>query len=189
MKKIVLAALLLSLLGACSKCSKGTQGADPAKVTNAPREAPPPADGAARVVFASDKWTGGRGQCSEGSSAEGCDSQWHHTETKQLTRVFVIPVKDKRALTSFMEKLESDVKARDGVAEHFTQGELSVMRFLERARQGVDGGSMDVASINYVLVGKDQKAVHLITSIVPFDEQQPADQRLRDLLTTAAWSE
>jgi hypothetical protein len=63
------------------------------------------------------------------------------------------------------------------------------MRFLERARQAVDGGAMDVASINYVLVGKDEKAVHLITSIVPFDAQQPADQRLRELLTTAAWGE
>jgi hypothetical protein len=107
MKKIVLAALLLSLLGACSKCSKATEGAAPAKVTNAPGEAAPPADGAARVVFASDQWTGGRGQCSEGSAAEGCDSEWRHTETKQLTRVFVIPVKDQRALESFMQKIES----------------------------------------------------------------------------------
>lgn len=188
MKKLVIAAMLLTVASACSKCSKSSDSTAPAKATNAPMVAPPPTDGVARVVFESDKWTGGRGQCSDGTAAEGCDSEWRHAETQQLTRVFMIPVRDLQALKSFMQKIESDVKARNGIAESFALGDRTLVRFLERAREAVDGGSRDVASLNYVLVGEDKKAVHLITSIVPFEDQQPADQRLRDLLNTAAWS-
>lgn len=138
-----------------------------------------------RVVFTGAvAWSGGRA-CSDVSATDGCDSQWLHA-SGQVVRVFVIPVKDPAALLAFVDKLAADVVAQGGIVDRMTQDGLTLVRFLQAMVS--DGGVEDIATINYALVGRDQREVHLITSVVPFAEQQAADARLRELLTFAAWT-
>ena len=154
------------------------------------------------VVFTgAPGWTGGRA-CTDVNAEDGCDSQWLHT-SGQVVRVFVVPVKDAAALTSFVDKLAADVAQKGGVVDRFTDNGLTLVRFLQAVRSdqrepdgapghadaGAHGAEThgDLAAINYALVGRDQRAVHLITSVVAFDEQQAADARVRALLASAAW--
>lgn len=149
----------------------------------------PAADAVERLVFTGAAgWNGGR-VCTDIEPEHGCDSQWLHG-TGQVVRVFVVPVKDPAALAAFVDKLSADVVKKGGVVDRFTQNGLVLVRFLEAMKgDGVDGGApLDLASINYALVGRDQRAVHLITSVVAFGEQEPADARLRELLGAAAWT-
>ena len=136
------------------------------------------------VTFAS---AGGwqRTACSDVRAEDGCDSQWLHN-TGQVVRVFFVPVKDERALTSFVDKLAQDVASKHGVVDRFTQNGLTLVRFLQEV-PGDDKGER-LASINYALVGRDHRAVHLVTSIVDLDQQRPSDDRVRALLDTAAWT-
>jgi hypothetical protein len=141
------------------------------------------------VVFTgAPGWQGGRG-CTDVRPEDNCDSQWLHS-TGQLVRVFVVTVKDPAALTMFVDKLAADVATKGGVVDRFTQNGLTLVRFLQAVRgDAIDGGAADdVVTVNYALVGRDQKAVHLITSVVGFDEQQAADARLRELLGFASWT-
>lgn len=163
-----------------------------------PKDAPPAAldagvttttTGAEVVVFTgAPGWQGGRG-CTDVRPEDNCDSQWLHS-SGQLVRVFVVTVKDPKALTTFVDKLAADVASKGGVVDRFTQNGLTLVRFLQAVHADVvDGGAVeDVVTVNYALVGRDQKAVHLITSVVAFDEQQAADARLRELLGFAAWT-
>lgn len=185
MTRAVLAALVLIPLACTRSPPPAPPDAGPQAALAADAGVPL---GPERVVFASPAWTGARGACTEDTAKDGCDSEWHHTESQQLVRVFVVDVQDEAALPRFVDKLSSDVRARGGVAERIDQGGLTVVRFLEQAQQAVDGGVLSVATLNYALIGRDKRAVHLITSVVPFDDQQTSDERLRALLTTAAWS-
>lgn len=141
------------------------------------------------VVFTgAPGWSGGRG-CTDVRPEDNCDSQWLHS-SGQLVRVFVVTVKDPAALLTFVDKLAADVASKGGVVDRFTQNGLTLVRFLQAVRgDAIDGGAADdVVTVNYALVGRDQKAVHLITSVVTFDQQQAADARLRELLGFAAWT-
>ena len=182
MTRLLVAALLVAA-GACRE----------------PREPPAPAGAAVpaagpdaeRVVFtAAAGWSGGR-SCTDVRAADGCDSQWLHS-SGQLVRVFVVPVKDPAALVAFVDKLALDVAAKGGVVDRFTQNGLVLVRFLQAIPSelvdGGDGGDSDLVAINYALVGRDQRAVHLITSVVAFADQQAADARLRELLGFASWA-
>ncbi len=141
------------------------------------------------VVFTgAPGWQGGRG-CTDVRPEDNCDSQWLHS-SGQLVRVFVVTVKDPAALHTFVDKLAADVTTKGGVVDRFTQNGLTLVRFLQAVRgDAIDGGvADDVVTVNYALVGRDQKAVHLITSVVTFEEQHAADARLRELLGLAAWT-
>lgn len=141
------------------------------------------------VVFTgAPGWQGGRG-CTDVRPEDNCDSQWLHS-SGQLVRVFVVTVKDPTALHTFVDKLAADVSTKGGVVDRFTQNGLTLVRFLQSVRgDAIDGGVMDdVVTVNYALVGRDQKAVHLITSVITFEEQQAADARLRELLGFASWT-
>ena len=61
------------------------------------------------------------------------------------------------------------------------QGELTLVRFLQPAPGGL-------ATLNYALTSDKLRSLHLVTSVVPYDEQQTADARLRGLLERAVWS-
>jgi hypothetical protein len=143
-------------------------------------------EGPEHLVFSAEGWAGGRGRCTEQLASEGCDSEWTHPASAQLVRVFVVPVADSKALPAFVDKLSADVRARGGLAETVSAGGMALVRFLEHGAIGVAGA--ELATLNYALIGRDQRAVHLITSVVPFDLQQPADERLRALLTSASWA-
>jgi hypothetical protein len=134
-------------------------------------------------------WSGGR-SCTDVRPEDGCDSQWLHA-SGQVVRVFVIDVKEERALDAFVERLAADVGSKGGVVDRFTQNGLTLVRFLQRVPldPGAPGEPGDgLASLNYALVGRDKKAVHLMTSIVPFEEQQVSDARMRELLSFSAWA-
>ncbi|HEY4220530.1 MAG TPA: hypothetical protein VGO62_04290, partial [Myxococcota bacterium] len=112
-------------------------------------------------------------------------SQWLHG-TGQVVRVFFVPVANEAALAGVVDRLARDVTDKGGVVDRLSQNGLTLVRFL----QEVPGDKNEkLASINYALIGRDHRAVHLITSIVAFDEQRPADDRLRALLDAAAWSQ
>lgn len=189
MNRALFASLVpLLLLAGCSSCRKTDaarsdtkEGAKDPASAEAPR-APE------HIAFAHEGWSGARGPCTESLTAQGCDSEWRHVATHQLVRVFFVALPDERGLNGFMAKLESDVTSRGGIVERIDQGGNQLIRYLERARVDGDAGSIEVASLSYVLVGRDAKAVHLITSVVPVDDQQPSDERLRALLGTASWS-
>jgi hypothetical protein len=135
------------------------------------------------VVFAgAPGWSGGRA-CTDVRVEDGCDSQWLHT-SGQVLRVFVVDVKEERALDAFVSRLADDVTKKGGVVDRFVENGLTLVRFLQPLK---DEKGTDLASINYALVGRDKKAVHLMTSVVAFDDQQEADARLRELLTFASW--
>jgi hypothetical protein len=164
-----------------------------------PKEAPPvlvdagvalavPMGNEVVVFTGAPGWQGGRG-CTDVRPEDNCDSQWLHT-SGQLVRVFVVTVKDPAALHSFVDKLAADVTTKGGVVDRFTQNGLTLVRFLQAVRgDAIDGGTADdVVTVNYALVGRDQKAVHLITSVVTFDEQQAADAKVRELLGFASWT-
>ena len=132
-------------------------------------------------------WSGGR-TCTDVKPEDGCDSQWLHT-SGQVVRVFVVDVKDERAVDAFVDKLASDVAKKGGVVDRFTQQGLTLVRFLQSvtSEDAADKGAQ-LASINYALVGRDKRAVHLITSVVAFADQKVADERLRALLDSATWT-
>src|SRR5207244_4191351 len=109
--------------------------------------------------------------CSDVRPEDGCDSQWLHT-SGQVVRVFVVDVQDQRALDSFVEKLSNDVANKGGVVDKFSQNGLTLIRFLQEV-PGDHGEKL--AAVNYALVGRDHRAVHLITSVVDFAEQRAAD--------------
>lgn len=125
-------------------------------------------------------WNGARGPCTEVRPEDGCDSEWRH-ESGQVARVFIVDVPDQAALEGFVKRLEGAVTKNGGVVERIPQGELTLVRFLQPAPDGL-------ATINYALTGKELHSLHLITSVVPFAEQQDADARLRGLLEHASWS-
>ena len=128
-------------------------------------------------------WSGAR-KCTDVRPEDNCDSQWLNVDG-QVVRVFVVDVADHRALDTFVDKLAKDVTSKGGVVDRFTQNGLTLVRFLQETK-GEKGEQL--AAINYALIGRDEKAVHLITSIVPFETQRDADQRLRDLMQYAAWT-
>ncbi len=129
-------------------------------------------------------WTRHAGPCTEVRPEDGCVGEWRH-EGGQAARVFAIAVPDRPALDGFVQRLEESVTKNGGVVERLAQpsstGELTLVRFLQPAPGGL-------ATINYALPGRDGRALHLVTSVVPFDEQQPADARLRALLERATWA-
>ncbi|MBI1945286.1 MAG: hypothetical protein HYS27_06295 [Deltaproteobacteria bacterium] len=125
-------------------------------------------------------WSKADGPCTEVRPEDGCVSEWRH-DGGQVARVFAVAVPDRAALDGFVKRLEETVTKNGGVVERIAQGELSVVRFLQAAPG-------DLATINYALPGRDARALHLVTSVVPFAEQQGADQRLRGLLDHASWS-
>lgn len=136
---------------------------------------------AVSVVFiGAAGWSRTEGPCTEVRPEDGCVSQWVH-QGGQVTRVFAVSVPDQAALDGFVQRLEQTVSKSGGIVERIAQGELVVVRFLQSAPGGL-------ATINYALPGRDARALHLITSVVPFAEQQDADARLRALLDHAAWS-
>lgn len=136
--------------------------------------------GEAVVFIGAAGWSGGRGPCTEVRPEDGCDSEWRH-DSGQVARVFVVDVPDQRALDGFVQRLEQTVQKNGGVVERYPQGELTLVRFLQSAPGGL-------ATINYALTGKQLRALHLVTSVVPMAEQQQADTRLRALLEHAAWT-
>ncbi|MCC7108728.1 MAG: hypothetical protein IT382_05540 [Deltaproteobacteria bacterium] len=125
-------------------------------------------------------WTGARGPCTEVRPEDHCDSEWRH-ESGQVARVFIIDVPDKAALDNFVGRLEGAVQKNGGLTERIPQGELTLVRFLQPAPGGL-------ATLNYALTSDKLRALHLVTSVVPYDEQQTADARLRGLLERAVWS-
>jgi hypothetical protein len=143
-----------------------------------PREEPVARRARSVVVFQNAPgWSGGR-TCPVSKDAR-CDSEWTH-ESGQLVTVFVFDVPDARAIAGFEERLAADVVKRGGVVDRFTQGGLRLMRYL----QEVEGH----AQINYVLVAPDESALFHISSLVPFEQQRDADERIRTLLEHAAWT-
>jgi hypothetical protein len=136
------------------------------------------------VVFTgAPGWTGER-KCVE-TKEPRCDSEWRHTETGQLVSVIVFDVKDPRAMSGFVDRLANDVTQKGGVVERFTQNGMQLVRFLQQLEVP---GQPSAALINYALIPRNEDAVHLISSVVPFDEQRPADERLRALLEHASWT-
>ncbi len=125
-------------------------------------------------------WTGARGPCTEVLPEDHCDSEWRH-DSGQVARVFIMEVPDQEARDNFVQRLEEAVTKNGGVVERIPQGELTLVRFLQSAPDGL-------ATINYALTGKELRALHLITSVVPFAEQKDADVRLRGLLEHAVWT-
>ncbi len=133
------------------------------------------------VVFVdAPDWARHGGPCTEVRPEDGCVGEWRH-ESGQAARVFAIAVPDRPALDGFVQRLEQQVTKNGGVVERIAQGEATLVRFLQPAPGGL-------ATINYALPGRDGRALHLITSVVPFDDQQAADQRLRALLEHASWA-
>jgi len=140
--------------------------------------ATPPAE---TVVFVGAAgWSRSEGPCTEVRPEDGCVSEWRN-DSGQVARVFAVAVPDQAALDGFVHRLEETVTKSGGVVERIAQGEQTVVRFLQSAPGGL-------ATINYALPGRDARALHLVTSVVPFAEQQDADVRLRALLDHAAWS-
>lgn len=125
-------------------------------------------------------WAGARGPCTEVRPEDHCDSEWRH-ESGQVARVFIIDVPDKAALDNFVQRLEGAVKKNGGLTERIPQGELTLVRFLQPAPGGL-------ATLNYALTGDKLRSLHLVTSVVPYDDQQTSDARLRALLEHAVWS-
>lgn len=126
-------------------------------------------------------WTGARGPCTEVRPEDGCDSEWRH-DSGQVARVFVMDVPDRTVLDDFVRRLEGAVQKNGGMAERIPQGELTLVRFLQPAPGGL-------ATINYALTGEKLRALHVVTSVVAFDQQQEADVRLRALLEHAVWAQ
>lgn len=177
--------LVLALAAACPKEPPPSAVVDAGTAT-----ASAPVTPSEVVVFTgAPGWTGGR-TCTDVRPEDNCDSQWHHAATGQMVRVFIVRVKDPAALSTFVDRLAADVTSKGGIVDRFTQNGLTLVRFLQAVRgDAIDGGAADdLATINYALVGRDQRAVHLITSVVSFEEQQAADARLRELLGFASWS-
>lgn len=132
------------------------------------------------VVFVdAPGWVRRDGPCTEVRPEDGCVSEWRH-EGGQAARVFAIKVPDRAALDGFVQRLEETVTKNGGVVERIAQRELTLVRFLQPAPGGL-------ATINYALPGRDGRALHLVTSVVPFDDQQAADGRMRALLERASW--
>lgn len=194
--KHVVALLACVVLGVA--CERSASSSTPNEAPRANPEATPAADAGSAssssaaaqrevVVFSGAAgWSGGR-SCTDVRPDDGCDSQWLRTDADgngQVVRVFVVDVKEERALAAFVDKLSADVANKGGVVERFMQNGLTLVRFLQPVK---DDEGMALASINYALVGRDKKAVHLITSVVDFDEQQAADARVRALLAFASW--
>jgi hypothetical protein len=183
MKRFVVVTLAIFAMAACKDDKAGDK--PPPHVSDAGSEVPP---GPEVVVFTgAPGWEGGR-TCTDVRPEDGCDSQWLRTDKDgngQVVRVFFVEVKDERALDGFVDKLARDVAGRGGVVDRFTQNGLVLVRFLEPRK---DEKGNDLAAINYALIGRDKRAVHLITSIVDYEAQQQADQRVRDLLEHAAWA-
>lgn len=184
---------LVTAVVALAACTKDEPRADPSPSTTAAPAATQDATPCATppreaVVFSgAPGWSGGR-SCTDVRPEDGCDSQWLRTAPDgngQVVRVFIVDVKEERALDTFVDKLAADVANKGGVVDRFTQQGLTLVRFLQPVK---DDEGMSLASINYALVGRDKKAVHLVTSVVAFDEQQAADVRLRELLSSAAWT-
>ncbi len=182
--KLVALLVLAASLG-CTRSPAAPTGAEGGTPAAAVAAAAPsgPARGEALTFAGAEGWTGGR-SCTDVRPEDHCASQWLHS-SGQVVRVFVVEVKDASALERFVDNLAKDVTGKGGVVDRFSENGLTLVRFLQRVK-GDDGAAL--ASINYALVGRDKTAVHLITSIVAFEDQRAADGRLRALLDSASWT-
>lgn len=180
-QRVVVVSLCFAFGAGCPKEAPPVDAGAPASASSGPVE---------KVVFTGAPGFEGGRSCTDVRPEDGCDSQWLHT-TGQVVRVFVVPVTSPAALAAFVDKLAADVASKGGVVDRFSQNGLTLVRFLQAMPgDAVDGGApADLVAINYALVGRDQRAVHLITSVVAFGEQQPADARLRELLGFASWTQ
>jgi hypothetical protein len=117
------------------------------------------------------------GPCDEPS----CTGEWRHT-TGQRVQVLVVPVPDPRRLRDLTARLQDQALAGGGRVDFIDQAG-GVLRML---RPGIVGDS-PVVVLSYVLPAPDARALHIVTSTVPPESQEPGDARVRDLLAFAAW--
>ncbi|HEY1100597.1 MAG TPA: hypothetical protein VGF99_16770, partial [Myxococcota bacterium] len=86
-------------------------------------------------------------------------------------------------------RLQDQTRASGGVADVVDGGHgPQVIRLLQPLR-AADHADATIVGFTYVLPAPDRKTLHLLTSSAPLADEQPADQRLRDLLAFGAWLE
>lgn len=122
--------------------------------------------------------------CSDVAAEDLCQSQWRHTGG-QIARVLLLPLPDPGKLDAFATRLQQQVTAAGGVAE-VVDGDKGAIRLLQPMR-AADRADAVVVGITYVVPAPDRGALHLLTSTAPLAEQEPGDQRVRDLLAFGAW--
>jgi hypothetical protein len=122
--------------------------------------------------------------CSDVAAADLCQSQWVHRDG-QVARVLLLPVPDPTKLTTLAERLATQARAAGGVAE-VVDTERHAIRLLQPMRDAAHDDAL-LVGLTYVLTAPEGRALHLLTSTVPLADQEPGDQRLRDLLAFGAW--
>lgn len=125
--------------------------------------------------------------CSDVAADELCQGQWVH-DGGQVARVLLLPLPDPSKLESLGERLQQQATAAGGVASVVpgVDGAPGGIRLLQPMRDA-DRGDALLAGITYVVPAPSRQALHLLTSTVPLADQEPGDQRLRDLLAFGAW--
>jgi hypothetical protein len=122
--------------------------------------------------------------CSDVGPDDLCQGQWRHS-SGQIARVLLLPLPDPSKLATLAGRLQAQTQAAGGVAE-VIEGERPAIRLLQPMRDAARGDAV-VVGLTYVLTAPDSRSLHLLTSTVPLAEQEPGDQRLRDLLAFGAW--
>jgi hypothetical protein len=115
--------------------------------------------------------------------ARGAYRMWRHGKGHEL-RVFLMPVPADFSPMEFIARMFVSME----VVGPFGLGAVSGVRFLQNVTCTDPSHHHDGAltSINYAVVTPWN--IHLVSAVVPWDEQQPADRRICSLLELVRWT-
>ena len=138
---------------------------------------------ASRLDAAAPGWRAADRDLTEDLRARGAYRMWRHGKGHEL-RVFLLPVPADFEAMDFLAKMF----LRMEVAGPFGLGVLSGVRFLQNVCCDDPAHHHDgmVTTISYAVITPWH--IHLVSSPVPWAEQQPADRRIRSLLEAARWA-
>jgi hypothetical protein len=139
---------------------------------------PPPAQRVLADVLDFPGATGWRpATCREAA----CAGAWTHDSGQQVD-VVVLPVPDPARLSALADRLQAQVTGAGGRVDR-----LELAGGVLRMLRPVDDDARPMVLINYIITAPEQRALHVVSSLVPFSDQEQGDARVRDLLAFAAW--
>lgn len=137
-----------------------------------------------RAVLAASApgWRAADEDLSQEERAKGAYRMWRHSKGHEV-RVFFLQPPPEFSPEEFLMKMFLEME----VAGPFVEGGLSGVRFLQNLECANEDHAHDgvVTTINYAVFGGG--GIHLVSTVVPWAEQQKADRRMILLLQCAGW--
>jgi hypothetical protein len=128
--------------------------------------------------------------CTDVAPTDACAGEWTFgggREQGQKVRVLLLPIVDAARLGTLTQRLKSKVEEQGGVVSELETREGKIVRMLQPGVRAED--NVDVVNITYLLPSPDRRILHMVTSLVTTQGQIEGDQRVRDLLAFAAFTE